>query len=328
LLAPLYTLAHGQTLEQVLRGDDCPWPEPGVQLALSALASASVQLGLRLAKAGLDGSLGRAHKTNGYGDDVQKLDAVANTLFCGELSASRTCIAIASEELDTPIVHEGRHCRCSVMIDPLDGSSNLDPGLSVGSIFALFSDVQWPSLSHAFLRPGRQLAAAGYVLYGPRTTLVLASRDRVLAFTLDQDQYRLTHPELRCPEQGAQYCVNEANQSDWAPATQRWLAARRVEAPGGQRATLRYSGALVADAHRTLLSGGVFAYPGSVKQPRGKLRLLYEVNPIAFVFEAAGGAASNGAGSPLDHQPQSISERSPLVLGSSAEVAAFERALP
>lgn len=315
-------------LDEVLRQDLLGPLSAGVQRTIGALAGASSELARRIQSAAIEQSLGRAHRRNAFGDDVQKLDAAANTLFCARLSETRACIAIASEELEQPIVHEGRHCKCSVMLDPLDGSGNLDTGLSVGSIFAVHDGVQWPSLDHAFFRPGRELAAAGYVLYGPRTTLVVASSERVATFDLDyRGEYLLTTMDLKCPPAGNQYSVNEARQREWDAPTRAWLDERRFTAPGGSAANLRYSGALVADAHRTLLQGGVFAYPGTHQHPQGKLRLLYEVNPMAFVFEAAGGAASLGTRNPLDQVPRSLQQRSPLVLGSRGEIAAYERAV-
>lgn len=328
MLAPIESTPFGQTLAEVLRFHPGFVENRGVRLTLEAIARGGLTLSKRLRYASLEGALGRAHKRNVFGDDVQKLDAAANTLFCSELSRSRACIAIASEELKTPIVHEGRHCKCSVMLDPLDGSSNLDAGLSVGSIFGIFADVKWPSRQHAFLRPGRGLSAAGYVLYGPRTTLVIASGGQVMGFDLDDaGEYRLTLPDIRCPAQGAQYSVNEANQASWDDATRAYFDVRRRRSADGAPAKLRYSGALVCDAHRTLISGGIFAYPGSLERPRGKLRQLYEVNPIAFVFETAGGASSTGRANPLDECPKSLAERSPLVVGSPAEVQAYEAAL-
>jgi len=314
----------GKTLKQVLALGSLGF-DSSVQIALVAIADTSVEISKRLRHAALDQALGRAHRHNVFGDDVQKLDAEANALFCTRLSATRACIAIASEELDRPIVHEGRTARSSVMLDPLDGSGNLDTGLSVGSIFAIHTEVHWPSLDQAFLKKGRELAAAGYVLYGPRTVLVLASSTQVVAFDLDrEDNYVLTEPALTCPQRGVTYSVNEAYQDDWDAATRAWLGERRKIAPGGARASLRYDGALVADAHRTLVQGGVFAYPGTAARPDGKLRLLYEVNPMAFVFEAAGGGASSGRGSPLDQVPHSLHQRAPLVLGSKSDVARYE----
>lgn len=321
------TSLGGKSLKEVLASDTLGLSDAGVKRVVGAVVDTSVELSGRLRRAALGRALGRAHRRNAFGDDVQKLDAQANTLFCAALTATRSCIAIASEELDVPIVHEGRRCSASVMLDPLDGSGNIDIGLSVGSIFAVHRDVRWPSHEHAFFRPGRELAAAGYVLYGARTTLVLASARRVMAFDLDETgEYLVTQPEVSCPAWGRQYSVNEANQGEWEPATRAWLEERRRVAPDGKRASLRYVGALVADAHRTLMQGGVFAYPGTASHPDGKLRLLYEVNPIAFLFEAAGGAASTGRGNPLDRVPTSLHQRSALVVGSKSDVDAYERA--
>lgn len=325
-MQPASPRPFGKTLKQVL-AEGCLGFDSSVQAALVAIADTSAELSQRLRTAALDQALGRANRHNVFGDDVQKLDAEANTRFCMRLSATRACIAIASEELEAPILHEGRTARASVMLDPLDGSGNLDSGLSVGSIFGIHGGVYWPSHDQAFLRKGRELTAAGYVLYGSRTILVLASRTQAMAFDLDaQGDYVLTEPALVCPQAGAQYSVNEAYQDEWDPATRAWLSERRKLAPGGARASLRYDGALVADAHRALVQGGVFAYPGTSARPEGKLRLLYEVNPMAFVFEAAGGRASTGLGSPLDQAPRSLQQRSPVVLGSQSDVARYEAA--
>lgn len=328
MLAPLDAPLIGDSLQDVLERDALTLKSGTLEACLFALATASSELGRRLRSAALSQSLGRAHHRNVFGDDVQKLDTQANSLYCAALSRSGACAAVASEELQSPMFFEGRPGGCSVVLDPLDGSSNLDTGLSVGSIFGIFDNIRWLTLEHAFLRKGRELSVAGYIVYGPRTTLVVASRSKVMGFDLDNSgAYRVTAPALVCPTFGAVYSVNEANQADFFSSTRTWLGRRRAAAPNGQPASLRYSGALVADAHRTLLRGGVFAYPGGRTKPEGKLRYLYEVNPISFVFEAAGGGSSTGAGSPLDRIPKSLEQRCPLVVGSRSDVDEYERCL-
>lgn len=302
----------------------------------------------RVRAAGLAGLLGYTGETNVQGEEVQKLDAFANEVLLNVLDRSGHCGVIASEELDDALCGKN-HGKYVVLFDPLDGSSNIDTNVGIGTIFAILrrSDpkLSLPKLADA-LRPGREIVAAGYVLYGPSTIFVLSTGQGAHGFTLDPaiGEFFLSQPDIKCPTRGACYSVNEGNFSRWSPEIQRWARwvkgeGTEMSAPatiggsptGGEARNLktpyssRYVGSLVADAHRTLLKGGIFAYPADSKSPRGKLRLLYEANPMAFLFEQAGGAATNGTDRILDIAPAELHQRTPLVVGSNDDVAAFRR---
>jgi fructose-1,6-bisphosphatase I len=292
----------------------------------------------RVRAAGLAGLLGYTGETNVQGEQVQKLDAYANDVLLNVLERSGHCGVIASEELEEAIFAKN-HGKYVVLFDPLDGSSNIDTNVGIGTILAILrrSDpkLSLPSLPDA-LRPGREIVAAGYVLYGPSTVFVLSTGQGVHGFTLDPaiGEFFLSQPDIKCPDRGSCYSVNEGNYSRWTPEIQAW--ARWVKgdggAPPGDGPTdfktpygSRYVGSLVADAHRTLIKGGIFAYPADTKSTKGKLRLLYEANPMAFLFEQAGGAATNGTDRILDIVPSELHQRTPLIVGSKDDVAAFGR---
>jgi len=244
------------------------------------------------------------------------------------LSRSGHCGVIASEELDDAILHPDRG-KYVVLFDPLDGSGNIDTNVGIGTIFAMFRrrhPSETPALADA-LRPGKDIVAAGYVLYGPSTIFVLSTGHGVHAFTLDPTvgEFFLSTPDIRCPVRGNGYSINEGYHARWAPEVQAWNAWIKSESiaegrPYGQR----YVGSLVADAHRTLLKGGIFAYPADSKSTNGKLRLLYEANPMAYLFEQAGGMASTGSERILDLVPSALHARTPLVIGSVKDVQAYE----
>jgi len=215
------------------------------------------------------------------------------------------------------------------VFDPLDGSSNIDVNVSVGTIFAILrrpEDESGSNTDNWVLQPGRKQVAAGYVVYGSSTMLVYTGGQGVHGFTLDPHigEYVLSHPDMRMPASGRYYSVNEAYRDTFPQPYRTFLERLRVGALGVRYGT-RYIGSLVADFHRTLLKGGVFLYPPTRDHPKGKLRLLYEVNPIAFLAEQAGGGASDGARGVLDIQPESIHQRTPVVVGSSVEMAEFAR---
>lgn len=292
---------------------------------LSQITEGSKVIARRLERASLTSLLGAAGRQNVHGEDVQKLDLLANNTLVESLSNCELCRGIASEELDRPAVFESSSGRYLVVADPLDGSSNLDVNNSVGTIFGVLPSSQAAGRldEREFLAPGSKLLAAGYVIYGPSTMLVLNVGSSVHGFTLDPNsrRYYLSHPALTCPDDGHIYSVNEGNSDHWTPGVKRWNQALKRE----QKTKLRYVGSLVADAHRTLLHGGIFAYPGDALVPNGKLRLLYEANPLAKIFEAAGGAASAGQSSILELRPTSLHQRVPLVIGSKRRVEQFER---
>jgi len=293
----------------------------------------------RVRSAGLAGLLGYTGETNVQGEEVQKLDAFSNEVLLNVLQRSGHCGVIASEELDEAII-ENNHGRYVALFDPLDGSSNIDTNVGIGTIFAILRrsepKLTPPTLADA-LRPGREIAAAGYVLYGPSTLFVLSTGQGAHGFTLDPSigEFFLSQPDIRCPDRGNCYSVNEGNYSRWTPEIQSWArwvkgdgpaigADKDGEAPKTPYGA-RYVGSLVADAHRTLMKGGIFAYPADSKSKNGKLRLLYEANPMAFLFEQAGGGATNGKDRILDIMPTELHQRTPLVIGSKDDVAAYRQ---
>jgi fructose-1,6-bisphosphatase I len=297
---------------------------------LNLVGLAAKLVSSRVRAAGLADVLGWTGKTNVQGEEVQKLDEYANDVFCTVLSRRSHCAFVASEELDEPLASStDPRAKYVVMMDPLDGSSNIDVNVSIGTIFAIGRRSEDPGAtphSH-FFKPGRELIAAGYVIYGSSTMLVYTTgKGGVHGFTYDPGvgEFFLSHENIRCPERGKTYSINEGNSALWSDPVRRWNAWVKEEnkaegRPYGQR----YVGSLIADAHRTLLKGGIFAYPADKKSAKGKLRLLYEANPFAFLFEAAGGAAIDGSRRILDVEPTELHQRTPLILGSREDVKIF-----
>ena len=216
-----------------------------------------------------------------------------------------------------------------IVFDPLDGSSNIDVNVNVGTIFSIFRRPAGTALEDALLQPGLQQVAAGYVVYGPSTIFVYTTGNGVHGFTLDPaiGAYVLSFDNMRMPAQGAYYSVNEANYDSFPQTYRQYLTELRTGKVGGKTYSSRYIGSLVADFHRTLLKGGVFLYPPTDKQPQGKLRLLYEANPLAWIAEQAGGRAVSSRGRILEIQPASIHERTSLIVGSRVEVERLEQML-
>ena len=280
----------------------------------------------RVRSAGLADLLGYTGETNVQGEEVQKLDEHANDVLCSVLQRTRDCALIASEEMEDAVVVDP-HGKYVVMFDPLDGSSNIDVNVTIGTIFAIMrAPKQGENLMEAALQQGKHLVAAGYAVYGSSTSLVLTMGQGVHEFTLDPTcgEFFLSRANIRCPEKGNLYSVNEGNHSRWTDGVKKWAATMKSDDKAhGYPYGHRYVGSLVGDAHRTLLKGGIFAYPADTKSPDGKLRLLYEANPMAFLFEQAGGAATNGVDRILDITPAGLHARTPLVLGSRADVATF-----
>jgi fructose-1,6-bisphosphatase I len=233
---------------------------------------------------------------------------------------------VASEELPQAKVLNER-AKYVVCYDPLDGSSNIDVNISIGTIFSVLrTQSAGGRLLEGPLQPGNKIVAAGYAVYGSATTLVLSTGSGVHGFTLDPNvgEFFLSHPNLQCPARGNTYSINEGNHARWNDRVKKWSAWIKSDEPAqGLPYGHRYVGSLVADAHRTLMRGGIFAYPADDKSPQGKLRLLYEANPIAFLLEQAGGAATNGVDRILDIAPKGLHDRTPLVLGSKHDVAAY-----
>jgi fructose-1,6-bisphosphatase I len=283
----------------------------------------------RVRRAGLADVLGWTGDTNVQGESVQKLDVIANDTVINVLRRRGHCQGVASEELDHAVIFPDAKGGYLVVVDPLDGSSNIDVDISIGTIFGILRVERGVrATERSFLVAGKDYAAAGYVIYGSSTVLVLSTGQGVHGFTWDPGagEFFLSHENIRVPERGNIYSVNEGNSVRWPPGVWRWNAhMKAVDKADGRPYTHRYVGSLVADAHRTLLKGGIFAYPADQKSPEGKLRLLYEANPMAFIFEAAGGRASTGKQRILDLTPTSLHMRVPLVIGSTRDVETFER---
>src|SRR5256884_8521463 len=280
-------------------------------------------------RAGLTDILGAAGAVNVSGDLQQKLDLFANETVRHSIQhTGRVCVT-ASEEDDEPVpVPSGKPAgKYVVLYDPLDGSTNIDVNVSIGTIFSIHRRVtkkNGPAGVADCLQAGKKQIAAGYILYGSSTMLVYTTGQGVHGFTLDPTigEFLLSHPDIRSPDVGTYYSVNESHWNKWAPSIQRVVGAfkngdgGRVEAKNA-----RYIGSLVADIHRNLMSGGVFLYPADAISPQGKLRLLYEAAPLAFVVEQAGGGATDGRRNILDIKPTALHQRTPLIIGSKQDVA-------
>ncbi|EFJ23220.1 hypothetical protein SELMODRAFT_175079 [Selaginella moellendorffii] len=275
-------------------------------------------------KAGLAKLIGLAGDTNIQGEEQKKLDVLSNEVFIKALCSSGRANVLVSEENETEIyVETSRRGRYCVVFDPLDGSSNIDCGVSIGTIFGIYmlKDGKAGVVSDV-LRPGKEMVAAGYCLYGSSCMLVLSIGNGVHGFTLDPalGEFILTHPVMRVPRKGKIYSVNEGNAKHWDEPTKKYVEIAKFPTGGSVPKSLRYIGSMVADVHRTLLYGGIFMYPADKKSPNGKLRLLYEVFPMAYLVEQAGGQAFTGKERALDVVPKKIHERSPIFLGSFEDV--------
>ncbi len=285
--------------------------------ALVAIESATKVIASHVRMAGLADILGMAGKKNIQGEEVQKLDELSNNLLIQYLSQSGEFFALASEELDEPIFpEEGKDAKYVIAFDPLDGSSNIDVNISIGTIFSIHRRVN--SDVSDFLQEGYKQVAAGYVIYGSSTMLVLSTGNGVNGFTLDPavGMYLLSHPNMKIPEKGKIYSINESNDKKWIDAELK----EYVESLKDEGYTSRYIGSMVADVHRTLIKGGIFAYPADVKNKNGKLRLLYEASPMAFLTVQAGGIATTGKEDILNIKPTDIHQRVPVFLGGKYEM--------
>jgi fructose-1,6-bisphosphatase I len=298
----------------------------GLGEVFGAIAEAARQIERKIRLAGLGDIYGAAGVVNVQGEHQQKLDVFANDLLTEALRGVSCVAAIVSEEDEGPVVFGHAAAEFVVVFDPLDGSSNIDVNVNVGTIFSvvrLAGDVEV-----SVLRRGTEQVAAGYVLYGPSAVMVMTTGDGVAAFTLDEDdKFVLTAERMTMPEQGPYYSANEANAASWPEVYREYIQSLARGELGAQKYGSRYIGSLVADFHRTLLKGGVFLYPPTKKAPRGKLRLLYEAYPLAMVAEQAGGAAVDGETRILEVRAAGIHDRTPLVIGSRVEVDALLEAV-
>jgi fructose-1,6-bisphosphatase I len=297
------------------------------------LALAAKMIANRVRSAGLADILGATDNTNVHGETQQKLDVLANDIMIKALDhGGRLCAMASEEEPDIIPIPEGfRTGKYCLLFDPLDGSSNIDVNVPVGTIFSVLRKVS-PGprgLLSDMLQPGRRQVAAGYVIYGSSTMLVYTTGQGVHGFTLDPSigEFLLSHPDMRTPRRGRYLSVNDAYASDWDESLRALMRRYRGWEGGRKALSIRYVGSLVADFHRNLLGGGVFAYPANRQSPRGKLRLLYEANPLAFIAEQAGGAAIDGVTPVLDIVPTELHQRTPLFIGSADDVGLARAAL-
>jgi len=295
---------------------------------LRQLSLAAKIIHSRVHRAGLSGVLGLTGETNVQGEAVAKLDEFANRTIVRSVEAGGYVCVMGSEEVDEVIAVPERYRAGDyvLLFDPLDGSGNIDINASIGTIFSIHKRVSASGCGTVedCLQPGRKQVAAGYAIYGSSTMFVYTTGKSVHGFTFEPSvgEFFLSHEDIRMPPRGNTYSINEGNYHKWAPGVRAWVDWIKTPDGSGVRPySSRYIGAMVADFHRTLLRGGVFAYPGDAKKPEGKLRLLYEVAPLAFVAEAAGGVATNGSGPVLDIVPTKLHQRTPLFVGSREDMA-------
>ena len=300
-------------------------PNDLITLLLS-LTTACKDIAYRLHQGAIAGILGQMSTENVQGETQKKLDVISNDLIKSYLKDSGVVKALASEEEET-IVTCNNNAHYLVAFDPLDGSSNIDINSMVGTIFSIFEAPAAPTASEQdFLQPGRNQIAAGYVLYGPSVMLALTTGNGVQMYTLDNriGEFVLTQQHVSVPTQTKEYAINMSNQRFWAEPMQRYIGDLQAgtEGPRGKNYNMRWVAAMVADVHRVLCRGGIFCYPWDQREPGkpGKLRLMYEANPMAFLIEQAGGEACTDKGAILEIQPEQIHQRVPVILGSAEEV--------
>jgi fructose-1,6-bisphosphatase I len=301
-----------------------------LRLLLEVVARACKRIGIAVSKGALGGVLGDAGTDNVQGESQKKLDVIANETLLEANEWGGNLAAMASEEMDHSytIPHRYPKGEFLLLFDPLDGSSNIDVNVSIGTIFSVLrlpEGVLAPTDEH-FLQPGTKQVAAGYAIYGPCTMLVLTVGDGVAAFTLDREtgSWTLTEDQIRIPEQTKEFAINASNQRHWYPPVKRYvdelLAGK--EGPRGKDFNMRWVASMVADVHRILTRGGIFMYPRDQREPDkpGKLRLMYEANPMSFLVEQAGGTATNGLQRIMEIRPSKLHERVAVFLGSREEV--------
>lgn len=290
---------------------------------LSGMTLATKMIQAKIRRAGLVDIIGSAGEINVQGETQQKLDVYANQVVQHCLGVRENVALMVSEEDEHPVTIDlSETGKYIIVFDPLDGSSNIDVNVSVGTIFSILRRPENACGNAAVLQPGWKQVAAGYVVYGSSTIFVYTAGQGVFCFTLEPSigAFLLSSSNMKMPERGNYYSVNEANSESFPESCRTYLSGLRAKGYGS-----RYIGSLVADFHRTLLKGGVFLYPPTKKNPNGKLRLLYEANPLAFIAEQAGGMAVSGGTRIMDIQPTAIHQRTPLIIGSRAEVVEFQQ---
>lgn len=312
----------------IKRQQDFPYATGDLSRLLRDIGLAARIVNREVNKAGLVDILGFTGDNNVHGEQVKKLDVFANEQFLAALSLSGECCGIASEEDEQfiPINNElPTDAHYVVAIDPLDGSSNIEVNVSIGTIFSIYRRVtaKGPCAASDFLQKGTEQVAAGYVIYGSSTMLVYTTGHGVNGFTLDPSigEFCLSHPDIRIPEQGKMFSINAGYFNKFSKGLKEYVNyCQQTDPASGRPYSLRYIGSMVADLHRNLINGGIFIYPATGSNPNGKLRLLYECNPLSFVIEQAGGLATDGQNRILDIEPKELHQRSPIYIGSKSMV--------
>lgn len=312
---------------------DFPYAKGELSALLSSIRLAGKMVNQEINKAGLAEILGKAGNDNVQGEEQMKLDILANDLFISTLKNRGEICGLASEEMEDYVVFNDaihQDARYVVLIDPLDGSSNIDVNVSVGTIFSIYrriSEPGTPVVLEDFLQAGNKQVAAGYLIYGTSTILVYTTGNGVHGFTYDPGigSFFLSHPDMKASEEGKIYSINEGNYVHFPEGVKKYLKwCQELDEPTGRPLTSRYIGSLVADFHRNLMKGGIYIYPTGTKAPKGKLRLLYECNPMAFLIEQAGGKATDGFTRIMDLEPTELHERVPFFCGSKNMVEKAE----
>jgi fructose-1,6-bisphosphatase I len=303
-----------------------------LRLLIETVARACKAISTRVNKGALADGLGSAGSENVQGEVQKKLDLIAQEILLESNAWGGNLAAFASEEEERPVPIPDHYPRGEylLLIDPLDGSSNIDVNVAVGTIFSVLRCPKTPDGrfcepdEQAFLQPGRRQVASGFAVYGPTTVLVLTVGDGVYGFTLDRETFTfvLTHPEIRIPEDTQEFAINTSNMRRWEAPVKRYIdeCLAGSDGPRGKDFNMRWVASMVADVFRVLCRGGIFMYPRDAKNKEGRLRLMYEANPMAFIVEQAGGAATDGRTRILDLQPKRLHQRCAVILGSRNEV--------
>ncbi len=325
------------TLARHIYEEERKYPEATGELSdlLHDLSLAAKVISLEVNKAGLVDILGFTGSSNVHGEEVKKLDVYAHEMLIKAMDHGGHLCVMASEE-DEDIIHippEFYIGKYVLLFDPLDGSSNIDANVSIGTIFSIYRRVSpgdGPGTIEDCLQPGFKQVAAGYIIYGSSTIFVYTAGNGVHGFTLDPSfgEFILSHPNIKTPKKGKIYSINEGNYLYWHPGLKKYIKWLQEEDKStGRPYSSRYIGSMVADIHRNLLYGGIFMYPADIRNPNGKLRLMYECNPMAFIVEQAGGRASDGKTRILEIQPEKLHQRVPIFIGSEEDVLMVEKFL-
>ncbi|MDT0649508.1 class 1 fructose-bisphosphatase [Autumnicola edwardsiae] len=313
---------------------DFPYAKGELSALLSSIKLAAKMVNEKINKAGLSQIIGKMGTNNIQGENQAKLDIIANDIFISTLKNRGEICGIASEELEHYVAFDEdmhKDAKYIVLIDPLDGSSNIDVDITVGTIFSIYRRISPAGAKvkkEDFLQPGDSQVAAGYLIYGTSTILVYTTGNGVNGFTFDPGvgSFFLSHPQIRYPEHGKIYSVNEGNYVHFPDGVKKYIKwVQQIDEKDGRPFTSRYTGSLVADFHRNMLLGGIYLYPQGTTSPNGKLRLLYECNPMAFLTEQAGGKAIDGETRIMEIIPSELHERTPFICGNSEMVSIAER---